>query len=311
MTLAKEAKSDVGVHWRAWSVLTKSKKDGGLGFKEFSSLNLAHLAKQAWRIINNPEALWVRILKSIYFPNNTFLQVKKKYGGSWIWSSLMEGRDFAKRNGQRLITNGRDIHLWEDTWLWSKETLQPYSIGGDLRVADILNVADHTWDQQFLSTNLPLAVAIKAKQTPIAWFQQKDKFYWPFSKDGLYTIKYGVASHWKRPLDGTLKINTDAAWSEANRGGAISVIVRDHKGVLLGGHAKRVFTYSPLVAEALAIREAAMLAYNLNFNKVSFESDNLPIIEACRGERRLAEVDFMAIKWRTMLLLSVLDSASL
>ncbi|KAJ1416724.1 Ribonuclease H-like superfamily [Sesbania bispinosa] len=413
------AKGDAGVHWRAWNVLTKSKKDGGLGFKEFSTMNLAHLAKQAWRIINNPEALWVRILKSIYFPNNSFLQVKKKYGGSWIWSSLMEGRDFAKRNGQWLIANGRDIHLWEDSWLWSKETLQQYSTGGDLRVADILNDADHTWDHQVLSTNLPSQVAIKARQTPIAWFQQRDKFYWPFSKDGNYTIKSGyqvarseppnrnlkdspslqipqtlwktiwhlkvpqkikfflwractnalpvaanlarrnipipsicpicndaeetvehapvwfgsqlqwlpnptnvtrfdmwdsspsptitllialhrVAAHWKRPLDGTLKINFDAAWSEANRGGAISVIVRDHKGALLGGHAKRVLTYSPLVAEALAIREGAMLAYNFNFHKVIFESDNLPLIEACRGERRLVEVDFIVQDIQTL-----------
>ncbi|KAJ1383339.1 Endonuclease/exonuclease/phosphatase superfamily [Sesbania bispinosa] len=85
-----------------------------------------------------------------------------------------------------------------------------------------------------------------------------------------------VAAHWKRPLDGTLKINSDVAWSEANRGGAISVIVRDHKGALLGGHAKRVLTYSPLVAEALAIREGAT------------------------GERRLAEVDFIVQDIQTL-----------
>ena len=55
------------IHWRAWNVLTKSKQEGGLGFKDFMGFNDALLAKTAWRIIQNPEAMWVRILKSIFY----------------------------------------------------------------------------------------------------------------------------------------------------------------------------------------------------------------------------------------------------
>ncbi|KAJ1441003.1 Reverse transcriptase domain [Sesbania bispinosa] len=151
------SKGDAGINRRSWQVLTRSKKDGGLGFKEFSAMNQVHLAKQAWRIIQNPYALWVKVLKSVYFPNQSFLQVKKNHGGSWIWNSILQGRDFARRKGQWPVANGKDIH--------------------------------------FL-THLPPPLAIKALQTPIAWFQQEDRLIWPYTSDGSYSIKtrYHVAN---------------------------------------------------------------------------------------------------------------------
>lgn len=55
--------------------MTKTKFEGGLGFKNFSNFNLAMLAKQGWRILNNFDELWVKLLKGIYFPNSSFLDV--------------------------------------------------------------------------------------------------------------------------------------------------------------------------------------------------------------------------------------------
>ncbi|XP_028754420.1 uncharacterized protein LOC114713907 [Neltuma alba] len=47
------------IHWTSWKALTKSKKEGGLGFKDFMGFNNALLAKTAWRILHNPDSLWV------------------------------------------------------------------------------------------------------------------------------------------------------------------------------------------------------------------------------------------------------------
>jgi hypothetical protein len=62
------------MHWLSWEKLTRSKKDGGLGFRDLYGFNLAMLARQAWRMLIAPESLCARVLKAKYFPNSTILQ---------------------------------------------------------------------------------------------------------------------------------------------------------------------------------------------------------------------------------------------
>lgn len=53
-----------GVPCVAWTKLQESKKHSGLSFKDLQIFNDALLAKQAWRILRNPECLLVRLLKA-------------------------------------------------------------------------------------------------------------------------------------------------------------------------------------------------------------------------------------------------------
>ncbi|CAN1148040.1 Uncharacterized mitochondrial protein AtMg00310 [Linum perenne] len=79
------------IHYLAANELRKLVADGGLGFQKFYDFNLAFVAKMAWEILTQPEALWVRILKGLYHPKSDFLQVIRHHRVSWIWSSVMEG----------------------------------------------------------------------------------------------------------------------------------------------------------------------------------------------------------------------------
>jgi hypothetical protein len=45
------------IHSQKWSKLCEKKHDGGMGFQDISMFNLALLAKQGWRLIQNLDTL--------------------------------------------------------------------------------------------------------------------------------------------------------------------------------------------------------------------------------------------------------------
>lgn len=68
----KQNSAKKGVHWKNWDLLKTRKDCEGLGFRDLVTFNKSLLRKQAWRLIQAPEALWSRILRSLYFPRDTF-----------------------------------------------------------------------------------------------------------------------------------------------------------------------------------------------------------------------------------------------
>lgn len=78
------------IHWGAWHKLTLQKGMGGMGFKDFESFNVALLAKQFWRLLNNPNSLWAKVLKGLYFPSKTCMEAERGSTPSWVWWSLLE-----------------------------------------------------------------------------------------------------------------------------------------------------------------------------------------------------------------------------
>ena len=94
-----------------------AKADRGMGFRDIHHFNLALLAKQCWRLIQEPDYLWARILKGLYFPDCSFMDAVKGYRASWSWFSLLEARDCFMGEGFWQVVNGNDINIWNDRWL--------------------------------------------------------------------------------------------------------------------------------------------------------------------------------------------------
>lgn len=106
-----------GVHWINWKQLKKPKCDGGIGFKDIHAMNIALISKQIWRIEKNPDALWVMLLKSLYFPNSSIWEAKKGNNISWGWRSILQGRDFVNRHKAWHIKDGSSVKLCHDKWV--------------------------------------------------------------------------------------------------------------------------------------------------------------------------------------------------
>lgn len=84
---------DRKVHWKRWEIMTPGKKDDDFGLRELYAFNSAMLATMASWNMTEPNTLWVKVTKSLYFPSTDFFHAVKGGTTSWGWSSLLAGRD--------------------------------------------------------------------------------------------------------------------------------------------------------------------------------------------------------------------------
>jgi hypothetical protein len=110
--------------WVSWEEMTMPKYEGGLGFRDIELFNLALLARQAWRVLQNPDALSSQILKAVYYPDSEFLEAVVGTHASKIWRALVEGKDILKQGLIRRIGNGETMNAWNDNWIPRDYALQ-------------------------------------------------------------------------------------------------------------------------------------------------------------------------------------------
>lgn len=90
------------------------KCEGGLGFRNLYAFNLAMLAKQGWRLINESNSLVAKVLKAKYFPNCSFMEASFKNEASLCWKSIYNMREIFSRETRWQVGNGEKIKIWND-----------------------------------------------------------------------------------------------------------------------------------------------------------------------------------------------------
>ena len=74
--------------------MTKSKMEGGMGFRDLTIYNDLLLAKQAWRLLHNKSSLFYKVFNSrFFFPNCSLMEATNTRYGSYAWMSILKGRD--------------------------------------------------------------------------------------------------------------------------------------------------------------------------------------------------------------------------
>ncbi|XP_056860083.1 uncharacterized protein LOC130508541 [Raphanus sativus] len=105
------------MHWKSWDKVCLDKEDGGLGFKEIADFNTAMLAKQLWRLIEKPNALFSRVFKGRYFRNASPLDPIRSYSPSYGWRSISSARSLRldrerwhfNQNGKYSVKSGYQV----------------------------------------------------------------------------------------------------------------------------------------------------------------------------------------------------------
>lgn len=106
---------DRKIAWVRWAQICRPKAEGGLGVKDLESFNLALLGKWRWRLLQNQEQLWCRVLLAKY---GNGLRSKKS-----VWWRDLEltcgtsavGRWFDNSLCKRL-GDGKDTLFWQESW---------------------------------------------------------------------------------------------------------------------------------------------------------------------------------------------------
>ncbi|XP_018435702.1 uncharacterized protein LOC108807989 [Raphanus sativus] len=185
------------IAWVAWEKLCKSKDKRGLGFKDLEKFNQALLAKQAARILNNPDSLLAQVLKQRYFKNSSFLEAGLGSRPSFAWRSIVHGRGLLQQGLMTRVGSGTNTKVWWDRWVLDKvprvpEYRQDSVIDLTLTVADLVDHNSGAWNRAliydtFVQKDAELILDMKRS------VNRPDEIVWGLLKNGLYSSKSGYA----------------------------------------------------------------------------------------------------------------------
>ncbi|XP_075659071.1 uncharacterized protein LOC142628931 [Castanea sativa] len=110
------------IHWLSWDKLSRPKSEGEMGFKNLRQFNLAMLAKQGCRLMQDQETLVFKCLKARYFPRCHFLEAFDPPNSSYTWKSIMVVKPILQKRSCWRVGNGETIWILKDAWLPNSPT---------------------------------------------------------------------------------------------------------------------------------------------------------------------------------------------
>jgi hypothetical protein len=196
------------IHWVKWERVCKPKEEGGLGIKDLKLFNIALLGKWWWRLKNEDEALWHRVLVCRYGKSLDKVNIK-----SSIWwrdlniiknSPKQGGINWIEENLVKVVWNGRNTLFWRDPWVGGEslyklfDRLYDISTVKDCLVSDMLIEEEGVrkinwrwrrnlfqWENELMEVCNSLVMGIERKE------DEDDRWKWG---GGNYSVKIAYQS---------------------------------------------------------------------------------------------------------------------
>ncbi|XP_042944640.1 uncharacterized protein LOC122278525 [Carya illinoinensis] len=196
--------NDKRVHWRSWSKMGDSKGRGGLGFRELKCFNKAMLAKQVWRILNNPNSLVARVMQEKYFKGKSVLDAKLGYSPSLIWRSLFSYVGLIKDGLSWRVGDGNVIKIWKDRWVPSSSSHLLQSpmkmLPAEATIKQLIKEGSGKWNKELINEIFNKEEAEAIGNIPLSKMGTKDKMRIRAEKGESSTMnadEFGWKSIWK------------------------------------------------------------------------------------------------------------------
>ncbi|KAL5798070.1 hypothetical protein ACOSQ2_002890 [Xanthoceras sorbifolium] len=175
----------------SWKRMCQPKDEGGMGFREFQAFSQAMLAKQGWRILNNPSSLLSQVLKAKYFPKSNFLSSKMGWKPSFVWRSILWGREVIRKGVRWKIGNGQSISIYDDSWLPRDSSFRVYSprlLPDGVSVSALIG-APGRWSRDLVQFYFRPEEADIILSIPLCSSPLRDSLIWHFDKKGCFSVK--------------------------------------------------------------------------------------------------------------------------
>jgi len=132
-------------HMAKFEMVCRPKDQGGLGIINTKIMNECLLVKWIWKIYQQPDELWFKILKAKYLRGNNFFD-SRSAGGSQFWKGLHSIKHLFKWGAVFKVGNGKLCRFWEDCWLQRVPLKLVYNDLYNLIRNPFCHVAD-CWDE--------------------------------------------------------------------------------------------------------------------------------------------------------------------
>lgn len=182
-----QSKEGNKIHWANWKKMCMPKEKGGMGFRDLYSFNQAMLAKEGWRFLQDQHSLVYRVYKAKYFPKCSLMEANLGTNPSFIWRSLLKGRDTLVKGIKWKVGDGRSINVWRDKWL-------PVTPGGQqdensgLLVRDLIDEDRNWWNEELIDMVFDRRTATAIKRIQLVNIHSKDQPFWGETSTGEFSV---------------------------------------------------------------------------------------------------------------------------
>lgn len=176
----------------AWDKMIKPKRGVGIGFRDMHMFNQALLARQGWRLIQKPDSLCARVLKSKYYPNGELLDTVFATDASQSWRGVEFGLELLKRGLIWRVGNGKSIQIQRDQWIPRHEGLKTANFIRRSRlrwVNQIIDPITKNWNQELINQIFNPCDAHEILKIKIPSRETEDCVAWHYENSGRFTVK--------------------------------------------------------------------------------------------------------------------------
>ncbi|XP_035546588.1 uncharacterized protein LOC118348634 [Juglans regia] len=185
-------KSGRGVHWCSWERMGKQKRKGGMGYRDLESFNLALLAKQGWRILQNENSIAAKILKEKYYKNKSLLDASLGHRPSFLWRSVWNALSLLKEGLIWKVGNGEKIKIWGNKWLSTPSSFSIQSpvssLDKEARVCELMQGRGE-WNTLLIRNIFNKEEADQICSIPVSSMEVEDRLVWGPSKKGIFSVR--------------------------------------------------------------------------------------------------------------------------